>query len=570
MRTVMAKGGGVAQASKGNRETTSLSTRLPKSNTLAVAGSSLLWAWGFVCYLSPTLFPDGSKTESVGLEVGFFVSQACIVAMACLLVALSPLRRIAVHRFMPMACAFASSVCTLFLAGFVASGHMAGIIVCGIVHGICIPLLGAAWGARYSIGSKGMQSLIVLSFLVAYALYFAVPLLPYGAGIVFVGAMPVLSWGLWRIDARGRDVFCGEEETGILGAGVLETETLKAEASQKAKRFVFLDELFDGSWKLSGMPWNALVAVLIAAFVGNLVASAAMGFSYENADGLFRGGAFVCACIATMALVPLTSGGQSLGVETVYRITLTFTAVGLVGMLVSNGVFVSLFGALVQGCAFFFQVLIIVLVSRATWEKALSPLLSFCLAQAVIAVVVVVGNVAGKQISVWESCWPGAFEWMCAAAMLTLFLVLVKQAADADFVAKEDGIAIDAHLVDEQTPMPDVACMASEGRKDGLASGSAGASSKASRKETMRLCSDGGAALSRDEVKAALFAESFGLTRREGEVFSYLSKGRSLPYIADELFVTTGTVKTHTTHIYRKLGVNSRQELLDLFEEWKM
>ena len=112
--------------------------------------------------------------------------------------------------------------------------------------------------------------------------------------------------------------------------------------------------------------------------------------------------------------------------------------------------------------------------------------------------------------------------------------------------------------------------MASEGRKDGLASGSAGASSKASRKETMRLCSDGGAALSRDEVKAALFAESFGLTRREGKVFSYLSKGRSLPYIADELFVTTGTVKTHTTHIYRKLGVNSRQELLDLFEEWKM
>ena len=27
--------------------------------------------------------------------------------------------------------------------------------------------------------------------------------------------------------------------------------------------------------------------------------------------------------------------------------------------------------------------------------------------------------------------------------------------------------------------------------------------------------------------------------------------------------VTTGTVKTHTTHIYRKLDVNSRQELLD-------
>ena len=71
------------------------------------------------------------------------------------------------------------------------------------------------------------------------------------------------------------------------------------------------------------------------------------------------------------------------------------------------------------------------------------------------------------------------------------------------------------------------------------------------------------------EERIDLFATAFELTKRESEVFSYLSKGRSLPYIADELFVTTGTVKTHTVHIYRKLGVKSKQELIDLFEEWK-
>ena len=49
-------------------------------------------------------------------------------------------------------------------------------------------------------------------------------------------------------------------------------------------------------------------------------------------------------------------------------------------------------------------------------------------------------------------------------------------------------------------------------------------------------------------------------------MFGYLARGRSLPYIADALFVTTGTVKTHTVHIYRKLQVNSKQELMDLFE----
>ena len=54
-----------------------------------------------------------------------------------------------------------------------------------------------------------------------------------------------------------------------------------------------------------------------------------------------------------------------------------------------------------------------------------------------------------------------------------------------------------------------------------------------------------------------------GVTNHEIEVLGYLARGRTLPYIADALFVTTGTVKTHTTHIYRKLDVNSRQELLD-------
>ena len=52
-------------------------------------------------------------------------------------------------------------------------------------------------------------------------------------------------------------------------------------------------------------------------------------------------------------------------------------------------------------------------------------------------------------------------------------------------------------------------------------------------------------------------------------MLGYLARGRTLPYIADALFVTTGTVKTHTTHIYRKLAVNSRQELLDQLDAFE-
>ncbi|MGH9157011.1 MAG: LuxR C-terminal-related transcriptional regulator [Acidimicrobiales bacterium] len=52
------------------------------------------------------------------------------------------------------------------------------------------------------------------------------------------------------------------------------------------------------------------------------------------------------------------------------------------------------------------------------------------------------------------------------------------------------------------------------------------------------------------------------LTRKEIEVLARLSEGRSNREIAEALFVTPATVKTHLGHIYAKLGVASRQEAM--------
>ena len=56
----------------------------------------------------------------------------------------------------------------------------------------------------------------------------------------------------------------------------------------------------------------------------------------------------------------------------------------------------------------------------------------------------------------------------------------------------------------------------------------------------------------------------FCLTSREEQVALLLLKGRSLPYIQQELSISEGTAKTHVSHIYRKCGVHTRQEFLDL------
>lgn len=61
-------------------------------------------------------------------------------------------------------------------------------------------------------------------------------------------------------------------------------------------------------------------------------------------------------------------------------------------------------------------------------------------------------------------------------------------------------------------------------------------------------------------------AQEKGLTERERDVFCLLAKGYSLKSIAERLFVSENTVKSHRRRIYLKLDINSRQELIDLVE----
>jgi DNA-binding NarL/FixJ family response regulator len=52
------------------------------------------------------------------------------------------------------------------------------------------------------------------------------------------------------------------------------------------------------------------------------------------------------------------------------------------------------------------------------------------------------------------------------------------------------------------------------------------------------------------------------LTPRETDVLAQLQRRRSNSQIAAELHISIETVRTHARHIYRKLGVGSRRELL--------
>jgi DNA-binding CsgD family transcriptional regulator len=66
-----------------------------------------------------------------------------------------------------------------------------------------------------------------------------------------------------------------------------------------------------------------------------------------------------------------------------------------------------------------------------------------------------------------------------------------------------------------------------------------------------------------DDVRAD--ADLSRLSPREAQVLRSLLEGRSLPAIGEELRIALPTVRNHLKSIFRKLGVRSQAELLQMF-----
>ena len=65
-------------------------------------------------------------------------------------------------------------------------------------------------------------------------------------------------------------------------------------------------------------------------------------------------------------------------------------------------------------------------------------------------------------------------------------------------------------------------------------------------------------------VKCEEIGRQAKLTPREEEILLLVAQGKTVGQIARELYIGTNTVKTHTKHVYQKLGVHARNELLEL------
>ena len=72
------------------------------------------------------------------------------------------------------------------------------------------------------------------------------------------------------------------------------------------------------------------------------------------------------------------------------------------------------------------------------------------------------------------------------------------------------------------------------------------------------------ATFTRNEEKLA----AIGMTRRELEILELIAKGLSNREIAERVFVSENTVKTHSSRVFEKLGAKRRTQAVQLGKEF--
>ena len=74
---------------------------------------------------------------------------------------------------------------------------------------------------------------------------------------------------------------------------------------------------------------------------------------------------------------------------------------------------------------------------------------------------------------------------------------------------------------------------------------------------------------SRITLRCKIIQEEYRLTSRETEIMELIVRGYSVARIAEEHVVSENTVRTHYKHIYAKLGIHKKQELIAMVDALK-
>ena len=345
-------------------------------------------------------------------------------------------------------------------------------------------------------------------------------------GAIATGMGSGVLWALWgkRFEKRGRDMMALVPLSALVAAGCVMlagAAALSFAAALPLGSCALLAKRKPPN-KQSSAPLDEIVSldkkkgrsVLIRLCAATLAACSVSSFAQATAYGTPNLGLLPSGAVFGMFLVFCASAPlfmrRPFNFVKPTRYLLFLEAIALALLIYGNYPALSVAYFLATAVSVCFDFLLVMYLVAFIEKGFFSSTLAFCLSEGFVQVGWLIGNSAGIAVS--RNAY--AYEHLNAAYLVLLcllFLLLV-------FVVEQQGNA-----------------------------------------EKM-------AATTANESAVKTLAERYSLSKRETEICALLGQGRSIPFISDSLFLAKSTVETHVKHVYAKLDVHSRQELLSLLE----
>lgn len=482
------------------------------------AGLSLFWAPLFSMLVrNEFLGAAGAGAppylqESLLLRVAFFLGFAATALVAS---------RSPEGRFDARRTALASALVALFAldTAVVAALSFAGVARPLAVNLVAWAVLGAGLSGLLMLWvpllarlrGRALASTLALSTFAGALIHLACDLLPSESGALFLALMPLASLGARMRLAADADLASPASDGSRTRADrFLPWRFVPPIPLKRSKRNALL------SWAFGAV--NIIYGVVFGLAAGTVTQWGTQAWVPYGVAA-----AAIAGAVGAYAFMARTHG--RVRQSTVMRLLFPVLVVALVPQALFSGVAVLACSLLVIGCYVFLVLTSIGFEIRGALERGAAPLFFVGTSQTAFALGLACGFALGMLPGVSGSLNHAVLAGI-ALGLVVLLAIIVSTVQDPMASAQD---AADAAV--------------------------AGAQEAAERAERGRW-----------KASCNAVAQRAGLSARETEVFMLLAKGRGTEHIQNKLGISGHTVKTHTYNIYHKMGIGSREELLDAVE----
>ena len=241
------------------------------------------------------------------------------------------------------------------------------------------------------------------------------------------------------------------------------------------------------------------------------------------------------------------------GLSSVFRVVYPVLATGFLLLPYLGSWYLNLFAAAAYMVFSLVQMLMMMQCAQVSRDRGVNPVFVYGFFGGVVYIMNSVGFLLG-----WVSDFVsvGEREWLFFVAMVSSFVLGVTLLAATGTLFRP--------LVTRGTVAADpVELLARERRVPATAP----PQPKKRRRNRPSASEDAGVIRDRISKQCLQLQGKYGLSQREAEVMELIARGNSVAAIAERLIISENTVRTHAKHIYTKLDIHKRQELLDLLHE---